>query len=227
LNVFLNYVTKQETICGHGANLQIRSLLDRSQFDDPLGEAERAGISSSAWPLFGLIWPSGRVLADTMVLFEIAGKRILELGCGLGLASLILHRRGGDITASDNHPLAQAFLRENLKLNALPAMKYEVGNWTQANPRLGRFDLIIGSDVLYDREQPESVSQFVHAHAASSVEVVIVDPNRSNHGSFSKKMICLGYTHVSRAVLELSDGTPYKGKVHSYGRTNIALTAQI
>jgi predicted nicotinamide N-methyase len=121
------YQLKIETVSGSGDDLQLRSLLDRQQFHDPLGEAEREGISSSAWPIFGLLWPSGRVLAHVMLTFELDGKRILELGCGLALASLVIHRRGGDITASDCHPLAADFLRENLKLNRLPAMKYQTG----------------------------------------------------------------------------------------------------
>lgn len=224
---YLPYLTKQETIRGHGADFQIRSLLDRSQFDDTLGEAQRAGISSAAWPLFGVLWPSGHVLADAMVLIEIEGRRILELGCGLGLASLVLHRRGGDITASDNHPLAASFLLENLRLNDLPAMKYEVGNWSLADSRLGLFDLIIGSDVLYDREQPETVSQFVHAHSAADVQVLIVDPNRSNHGSFSRKMGLLGFSHASEHVKALADGSPYKGQMHSYARSSLPLSSVI
>jgi hypothetical protein len=57
------YLLKYETVSGSGDDLQLRSLLDRQQFHDPLGEAEREGISSSAWPIFGLLWPSGRVLA--------------------------------------------------------------------------------------------------------------------------------------------------------------------
>jgi predicted nicotinamide N-methyase len=218
----LSYFTKQETISGHGADLQIRSLLNREQYDDPLGQAELAGISSAAWPLFGLLWPSGRVLADAMVLIDIRGRRILEIGCGLALASIVLHRRGGDITASDNHPLAAAFLSENLRLNDLPTMKYKVGNWTQSNPALGQFDLIIGSDVLYDREQPERLSQFVSLHSAANVQVMIVDPNRSNHPSFSRKMGSLGYTHQAQRIASWADGTAYKGQMHSYARQRIA-----
>ncbi len=198
--------------------MQIRSLLDRLQFDDPLGDADRAGISAAAWPIFGLLWPSGRVLAEAMVLFEIKGKRILELGCGLALASLVVHRRGGNITASDNHPLAAAFLLENLRLNDLPAMKYQVGNWSRHNLALGQFDLIIGSDVLYDRAQPEALSQFVSTHSAAAVQVVIVDPNRGNQNTFTRKMDMLGYSHTQIAVTALPDGTAYKGKVHDYLR---------
>jgi predicted nicotinamide N-methyase len=213
----LGYQVKVETIHGQGADLQLRSLLDRQQFYDPLGEAEWEGISSSAWPIFGLLWPSGRVLAHAMLTYELGGKRILELGCGLALASLVVHRRGGDITASDCHPLAADFLRENLALNHLPAMKYQTGNWSRANPLLKRFDLIIGSDVLYDRGQPEVLSKFIALHAQPDAEVLIVDPDRGNRVSFNRKMEDLGYLHTETRVTALpDDGSKYKGRLLKY-----------
>ncbi|MBI2770823.1 MAG: SAM-dependent methyltransferase [Burkholderiales bacterium] len=213
------YKTKLETVHGSGADIVLRSLLDRVQYHDPDGAAEREGISAAAWPLFGILWPSGQVLAGAMVSFELEGQRILELGCGLALASLVLHRRGGDITASDCHPLAADFLVENLRLNHLPAMKYETGNWSRANPRLGLFDLIIGSDLLYDRGQPEALSQFIDRHSETAVEVLIVDPDRGNQATFSRKMGVLGYSHTSRRVQALPGGEAYKGKMHRYLRS--------
>jgi predicted nicotinamide N-methyase len=214
----LPYQLKFETVSGSGDDLQLRSLLDRQQFHDPLGEAEREGISSSAWPIFGLLWPSGRVLAHAMLTFELEGKHILELGCGLALASLVVHRRGGDITASDCHPLAAQFLLENLKLNHLPAMKYQTGNWSRANPLLERFDLIIGSDVLYDRGQPEALSRFIELHAQPQAEVLIVDPDRGNRASFNRKMDALGYSRTETRVAELPAGGSYKGRLLLYRR---------
>lgn len=217
------YRTKLETIHGRGDDLQLRSLSDRQQFHDPEGTAARAGISAAAWPLFGLLWPSGRVLADVMLTLELGGRRILELGCGLALASLVVHRRGGDITASDCHPLAAEFLRENLKLNDLPAMKYQAGNWSRANPLLARFDLIIGSDVLYDRDQPQALSQFIDRHAQPGVEVLIVDPDRGNRSSFNQKMETLGYTRSQTRVTCLpGGGGHYKGRLLRYVRAGVA-----
>ena len=216
----LPYQLKFETVSGSGDDLQLRSLLDRQQFYDPLGEAEREGISSSAWPIFGLLWPSGRVLAHVMLTCELQDKRILELGCGLALASLVVHRRGGNITASDCHPLAADFLLENLKLNHLPAMKYQVGNWSRANPLLERFDLIIGSDVLYDRGQPEVLSQFIDQHLQTGGEVLIVDPDRGNRVSFNRKMDFLGYSHTETRVSSLpGSGEKYKGRLLRYLKT--------
>ena len=130
------YHVKLETVTGSGDDLALLSLLDRVQYHDPDGDAERAGIPPASWPLFGLLWPSGHVLAGVMATYAIAGKRVLELGCGLGLASIVVHRRGGDVTASDCHPLAALFLTENLALNGLPVMKYSAAHWGRANPGL-------------------------------------------------------------------------------------------
>ena len=90
------YATKQEVIAIAGVDdLIIRSLLDRLQFADPDGDAERLGISSALWPLFGLLWPSGAHLAARMAEHPVSPtERILEIGCGLALASLVGHRRG-------------------------------------------------------------------------------------------------------------------------------------
>ena len=219
------YETKLETVRGSGADLQMRSLLDRQQYFDPLGEAERAGISSAAWPLFGMLWPSGRMLAHVMQSFDLEGKHILELGCGLGLASLVVQRRGGDITASDKHPLAGEFMRQNALLNLLPLMKYRSADWARTDlvdASLGHFDLIIGSDVLYDRGQPQALSQFIERHASPGAQVLIVDPDRGNRASFTRKMGVLGYSHSQTRLTALpGDGGAYKGRLLSYQRDGV------
>ncbi|NNM51757.1 MAG: SAM-dependent methyltransferase [Pseudomonadales bacterium] len=188
----------------------IRSLLDQQQYADPQGLAAAAGISSAQWPLFGLVWPSARILADAMQSVNIKGLRILEVGCGLALASLVLHGRAGNITASDCHPLAGSFLEENLRLNQLPAMEYQSGNWKLKCPELGEFDLIIASDVLYDRELPELLALFIDAHAASPVSVIILDPDRGNRNPFRRAMVNLGF------VVTIEPAKRFQGSGEAY-----------
>jgi 2-polyprenyl-3-methyl-5-hydroxy-6-metoxy-1,4-benzoquinol methylase len=205
-------------VCGAPA-LEIRSLLDRQQYADPLGEAEAAGISPACWPLFGQVWPSAQKLADLMQTWNLGTHRVLEMGCGLGLASLVVHRRHGDITASDCHPLAQAFLRANLLLNGLPDLKYRTGNWGRANPALGRFDLIIGSDILYERSHPEQLVEFIQLHAAPCAEVLVIDPNRGNRAAFNRGMANHGFTlRESPIDAPLEDGSPYRGRLLHFRR---------
>ncbi len=242
------YQTKQESIAVKGvANILIRSLLDKQQFHDPHNEALQQGISSAAWPLFGLLWPSGLHLAERLAQRPVQdGERILEVGCGLALASLVGHRRGADVTASDCHPMAAGFMLENLRLNGLLPMHYRHGRWgtlpawdgpsapadpapTKINPYArigvaapvqGRFDLIMGSDILYERDEAGTLPAFIEEHAAHACEVWVVDPNRGNRAHFHRHMAAQGFV-LKEYALTLA-ATPalaaYKGRMLSYQR---------
>ena len=232
------YDIKHESIAVAGVdNLTIRSLLDRQQYADPCGDAERMGISSASWPLFGLAWPSGAHLAARLAARPVlAAERILEIGCGLALASLVAHRRGADITASDCHPLASSFLHENLRLNALGPMKYRHGRWRAespvgmpdlpidvtawALPLTGVFDLIIGSDLLYERDADATLATFIAVHSTPAAEIWIVDPNRGNRAAFSRQMAAGGFglreENLDRPAAR--DLPPYKGRLLVYQR---------
>lgn len=252
------YLTKQECIAISGvADLHIRSLLDNQQFSDPQGLAALVGISAATWPLFGLLWPSGAELAARMGQRPVtAGERILEIGCGLGLASLVGHRRGADMTASDCHPLAGLFLANNLRLNGLAPMKYRHGLWGEVThptspadgdlPQLpasapgvqavedsghaandgsvdvsGRFDLIMGSDVLYERDDSGGLARFIEDHTQPSAEVWIVDPHRGNRPAFNRRMAHLGFDLSEQRLDRLATPlqTAYRGRMLTYSRT--------
>ncbi len=202
-----------------GADLHIRSLLDKQQWQDPQGVALALGVSSATWPLFGLVWPSAQKMADLMQTWPLHNLRILEIGCGLALASLVIHRRLGNITASDCHPYTQRFLSANLLLNALPMMAYQSGHWGRDNPLLGEFDLIIGSDVLYERDHPAQLADFIQRHAAQHAQVLIIDPNRGQRSAFNKCMSGHQFDLTqSEIVLPLHDLTPYRGSLLNYQR---------
>jgi len=222
------YEVKVQTLAIDGAaDLQIRSLLDHQQFADPAGAAEALGISCAQWPLFGQVWPSGLHLAAAMAIRPLTdGERILEIGCGLALASLVCHRRGAEVTASDIHPLAGAFLLENLRLNELAPMRYCHGDWSEdallsgsGAPRVqGRFDLIIGSDVLYERDDGGALAAFIDKHALPRCELLIVDPNRGNRAAFGKRMAALGF-EFSETLLGAEAGRPdYRGRLMRFVR---------
>lgn len=213
------------------ADLRIRSLLDRQQFHDPQGQAERLGISSAAWPLFGMPWPSGLQLAARLAQRPVrAGERILEVGCGLALASLVGHRRGADMTASDCHPLASSFLRANLRLNRLPPLNYRHGHWgreaairspaSSSSIVQGRYDLIIGSDLLYERDPAGTLARFIGRHGSASAEVWIVDPDRGNRAAFTRHMAAQGFGCREERidVAALAGVTAYKGRLLTYRR---------
>ena len=230
------YLTKQESIAVTGVDdLLIRSLLDKNQFHDPLDEALNLGISSATWPLFGLLWPSGARMATRMAQRPVTAERILEIGCGLALSSLVAHRRGANVTASDCHPLTHEFLDNNTHLNDLLPIPYRHGLWgtaalrddgqpvlTQAHdaPLTGLFDLIIGSDILYERDDEGTLAHFIDEHAALSSEIWVIDPNRGNRAAFHKHMARVGFAMHEQVVDQAAHGNmdAYKGRMLTYTR---------
>lgn len=213
------YATITRTLRLGGKDYRIRSLSDKQQFADPDQHAELLGISSAQWSLFGQAWPAGRLLAEAMSEHNVAGKRILELGCGLGLASLVLQRRGADITASDMHPLTEVFLAYNAALNDLPAIRYRPLQWDGTENTLGRFDIIIGSDILYERGHAELLAGVVERHAQPCSEVLLTDAGRGHSARFTRLLKELGYTvDEQRHPLSADDQPPFRGRLLSFRR---------
>lgn len=231
--------TDYKTKLGHIAipntkSLIIRSLCDRQQYHDPDGQAARLGISSALWPMFGLLWPSAIHLAGQLALRPVCPReKILEIGCGLALASLIAHRRGARITASDCHPYAERFLRANLRLNDLPSsLSYRHGQWGLEVPltdeQAGRavlseqYHLIIGSDLLYEPEAPAGLAKFIHDHAMPEAEVWIVDADRGYRREFNQHMSEHRFVLFSELNLNQphrqSGKRAYKGRLLKYQR---------
>lgn len=214
-----SFRTRYQTIELGSLDIHLCTLRDNQQFADDDGAAEKLGISSALWPIFGIVWPSGIVLAKHMLDYSIAGKRILEVGCGIGLASLVLNQRSADITATDYHPEVDIFLQRNAQLNGGAAIKFVRTAWADVVSDLGLFDMIIGSDVLYEAEHVEPLARFINQHAKPNCEVLLVDPGRGNHARFSKRMVTLGYSHSQcKPSADLSLDKPFTGQLLRYAR---------
>lgn len=213
------YDIKMEEISIGGHAFNICSLKDRQQFSDDGNIAGKQGISAANWSHFGVVWPSGIVLAKLISTLPLQGLRILELGCGLGIASLVASRRGGDITASDHHPLAESFMSQNVAFNAVPAVKFAHGDWCTPITQLGKFNLIIGSDLLYERDQPALLSVFIDCHATSDAKIILCDPGRREARRFNRLMVERGFSaHTEYLPVQMLRGQSYKGRIMTYER---------
>ena len=74
------------------------------------------------------------------------------MDCGIGLVSHVLNHRGADISATDFHPEAEAFMKVNMALNnkgrRVPFVQVD---WCDLDVELRPFDIIIASDLFYER----------------------------------------------------------------------------
>jgi predicted nicotinamide N-methyase len=107
-------------------------------------------------PYWAELWPAARALAEALP--DVEGLRVVELGCGLGLPSLVAAAKGARVTATDWSPDAIELLRENAARNDLE-LRAEVRDWRERwDERWDeRFDLALAADVLYERRNVEPV----------------------------------------------------------------------
>jgi ETFB lysine methyltransferase len=205
-------------------DIHLRTLRDRQQYYDHNDEAEKLGISAASWPLFGVVWDSSIVLAQYLLTLDIANKRILEVGCGIGLCSLLLNKRHADITATDQHPEAAAFLAENVKLNHDQPIPFVRTDWAEQSAELGMFDLIVGSDLLYEPDHVALLADFIEQHAKPTCLIILVDPGRGFHGRFSKRLVSLGYVHSTQKSTTANGlAVEFRGQILSYQRAPAAI----
>jgi predicted nicotinamide N-methyase len=101
-------------------------------------------------PYWAELWPAATALAAALP--DLAGLRVVELGCGLGLPSLVASARGADVTASDWAADAIDLVRKNAARNDL-VLRAEVRDWREPWPE--RFDVALAADVLYERRNVE------------------------------------------------------------------------
>lgn len=213
------YETRKLNVRVGAYQCRIRALSDHQQYADPNGEAERAGICSASWSLFGQLWPASRVLAKAVKHIDIKNRRILELGCGLGLPSLVLQWRGADITASDHHPLSEPFLDYNAVLNDLPLIPYVDLPWTGGEQPMGHFDLIVGSDILYERNHASLLAELIQRIAAPRAKVLISCPGRGYRNQFSSLLCDAGFRLVeTRLPFSEGEKPPFRGRLLCYRR---------
>lgn len=212
---------RYQTIEFGTTDIHLCTLRDKQQFSDPKGIADALGISSAMWPLFGVIWPSSLVLAHYISNYETAGKRILEVGCGMALSSLLLNKQNADITATDYHPEVELFLQRNALLNHDKIISFERVSWGDNSDSLKRFDLIIGSDLLYEDQHIKQLAMFIENHANPNCEVILVDPGRGRKNKLTLQMDKYGFSNSHTKPIHtdyLHD--PFKGHILKFWRNH-------
>jgi predicted nicotinamide N-methyase len=133
-------------------------------------------------PYWAVLWRSGVALARELDGAALGGRRVVELGCGLALPSLVAARAGADVLATDRCAEALALVERNALANGVHIETATV-DWERPEALVGRapFDVVLAADVLYERE---SVPRLLRLLPRLAPEVWLADPARPAAGAF-------------------------------------------
>jgi len=135
-------------------------------------------------PYWADVWPSSQVLADHVVRHKGNGRRALELGCGSGLVACALSAAGYAVTATDYYADALAFTHNNVWRNTGRRIATRLVDWRDLPRDLGRFSVVVASDVLYEHTHGELVSDALLATLDDEGYALIADPGRLSVQTF-------------------------------------------
>lgn len=126
-----------------------------------------------------LLWESAVVLAGAVSRRPqvLAGRSVLELGCGTGLVGLVAASLGAVVLQTDHEPAALTIAAENARRNGIGGIRRLIADWRRW-PVDERFDVILGADVLYEPALHDDVARILSACLAPDGLVLLADPGR-------------------------------------------------
>jgi predicted nicotinamide N-methyase len=155
--------------------------------DDWEALRDEEGAAARPIPYWARLWPSAEALARALARKPPGpGTKVIELGCGLGLPSIVAARGGAAVTATDGHEDAVAFAAHCLALNEQEAtvIRADIANDADALAELGPFDLVLAADVLYTVANADALLLILPRLLEPNGEVWLADPDRAGGRRF-------------------------------------------
>jgi predicted nicotinamide N-methyase len=203
------FVTTTESVSVDGWQFEI---LRPRNADDLISEADF--VRDERLPYWADIWPSARVLAAALLetpphAWE-APPRLLELGCGLGLASIAALRAGYAVTATDYYEPALRFTAANAWHTLHRVPRTQLVDWRAFPSGLGPFERVIAADVLYEHQYAPLIAAALSETLAPAGAATIADPGRVAAPAFLASLPTYGLTLCETAVRPYDEGTVHQ-----------------
>lgn len=157
-------------------------------------------------PYWADLWPSARVLAATLLREHGNGRQLLEMGCGVGLATIAAMKAGFDVTATDYYEEALHVTRGNAARNLGVEPRVRMVNWRSWPDNLGLFDVVIAADVLYEAEYAGLVASCLTRALSSDGVAIIADPGRLALPAFRERVVENGLRIVDVETTRYEEG---------------------
>lgn len=157
-------------------------------------------------PYWADIWPSARILAAYIGTQTGSGRSLLELGCGAGLVATAAAVAGFRVCATDYYEDALRFTALNVATNTGRMPETRLVDWRVLPTDLGRFDVVVGSDVLYERPHGPLVARAVDVLLSRGGEAVIADPGRISAGDFVRDAAKRGLVVAKQLQVPFAEG---------------------
>lgn len=162
--------------------------------DDLINEAEYE--VDERLPYWAELWPSGLALANRLAQRPLRGLRVVELGAGLGIPSLVAAAGGATVLATDWYEAPLRFVAINAGRAGLTVATMFV-DWRDPPQALldqAPFDMVVAADVLYEPRNAQPLAALLPRLVADDGEAIIADPRRPDAQPFLDALTSTGWS---------------------------------
>ena len=171
-------------------------------------------------PYWAVVWPSAIALARHLSGLELSGKKVIELGCGVGLPSIVALDRNAEVTATDHYEIALDFAWHNAKANTGRELKTAHLDWhSPAGEVPGRFDLVLAADVLYEQRNVPALAGLIPDLLTPDGEILVSNPRRRDTPDFHKMMEESGFGCSTKPATARQAEKDIEVLIHHFQRT--------
>lgn len=156
-----------------------------------------AADSLEHFPYGFLLWESAVGLSRHLTAHPllVEGKRVLELGAGVGLPGLVARALGAEVWQTDHQAGALLLAETNAEQNGVTGLHRFVADW-RTWTHLEKYDLILGADILYERAMRFYLDPIFRNNLAPGGCLLLSDPGRPQAIEFAGQMESAGW-HIA------------------------------
>lgn len=153
---------------------------------DPFLEVEK-------FPFWFKIWESSLILADYIATLE-PSLEILELGAGLGVASLFASYFGHKVLATDYEDLPLELIKKSAQKNGL-LLEVRKLDWRKSDLSL-KFDIIMGAEIVFKKSLYDPLLNIFNENLKESGQILIAH-------SMERKRILVPFLYKAEPYFEI------------------------
>ena len=208
------YPVVERTIPLTTDQVRLTVIDDPDRLLDTLSKEDQYGTLQL--PYWTYLWPSAIGLARHLDWSHgFAGQRVLEIGCGFGLAGVVACQKGGVVLFTDYEQDTLTFARYNtLQNGCADRAAFVQMDWN--TPCLkGKFSRILASDVIYEETHWNPILTLIQTHLAPDGVAIFSEPNRTSVSGFLERIGRYGFTYTKQTndVVGL-DGVVFKISIY-------------
>ena len=189
-------VVREDVVVG-----RLRLTLARPRSAEDLIDEEAYAVDERL-PYWAELWPSAHVLAAELAGRDLRGRSVVELGCGVGLPSVVAALGGADVLATDWYGEALGFVTANAAAAGARVATLLV-DWSTPPPALlarPPADLVVGADVLYEERNGPALAALVPRILAPGGELLVADPRRPHADLLLDALVAAGWSLTTEDV---------------------------